>query len=77
MDTERERAVRELAYDLWERAGRPEGGAEGYWYEAERQLHEEEHGLREAAAPFEPESEAAAPLSAAPAKPARRPAPAR
>jgi hypothetical protein len=30
--------VRELAYRLWEQRGRPEGGAEEDWFEAERQL---------------------------------------
>jgi hypothetical protein len=30
--------VRELAYRLWEQRGRPEGGAEEDWLEAERQL---------------------------------------
>ena len=33
-DTER------LAYTLWERAGRPSGQAEQFWYEAERMLGE-------------------------------------
>jgi hypothetical protein len=32
------RSVRELAYRLWEQRGRPEGGAEEDWFEAERQL---------------------------------------
>jgi hypothetical protein len=31
-------SVRELAYRLWVERGRPEGGAELDWYEAERQL---------------------------------------
>jgi hypothetical protein len=31
--------VRELAYRLWVERGRPEGGAEADWFEAERQLH--------------------------------------
>jgi len=38
------RAVRELAYRLWEERGRPDHCAEGIWLEAERQLsrvHEE------------------------------------
>jgi hypothetical protein len=31
-------SVRELAYRLWVERGKPEGGAEKDWYEAERQL---------------------------------------
>lgn len=31
-------AVRRRAYELWEDAGRPEGGAEDYWYQAEREV---------------------------------------
>ena len=38
------RAIRELAYRLWEEQGREAGSAEAHWLEAERQLtrvHEE------------------------------------
>jgi hypothetical protein len=38
------RAIRELAYRLWEEQGRENGSAESHWLEAERQLtrvHEE------------------------------------
>jgi hypothetical protein len=31
MDEARERAVRERAHAIWEREGRPEGGAERHW----------------------------------------------
>ena len=60
MDSEREQRIRELAYELWEQAGRPSGGAEEYWYEAERRLRDEsDQGLREEPADFEAvESEA-------------------
>jgi hypothetical protein len=30
-----------LAYHLWEQAGRPEGKAEGFWWEAERQIKQQ------------------------------------
>ena len=40
MDLDRERRIREIAYDLWEQAGRPAEGADRYWYQAERQLQE-------------------------------------
>jgi hypothetical protein len=55
MDLDRERRIREIAYDLWERAGRPAEGADEYWYLAERQLQEEEGGapqLSEEPVPF-------------------------
>lgn len=37
-----EEAIRTRAYELWERAGRPDGGHEEHWLEAERQLRAEE-----------------------------------
>jgi len=33
-----ESRIRERAYALWEDAGRPEGGAEDYWHQAEREV---------------------------------------
>ena len=30
--------IRLRAYQLWQLAGRPEGGADEFWYEAEREL---------------------------------------
>jgi len=42
MDTEREARVRERAYAIWEREGRPEGGAEQHWAQAEAELRAEE-----------------------------------
>lgn len=54
MDSEREQRIRELAYTLWERAGGPPGGADEYWYEAERQLrYGPDDGLREEPGRFE------------------------
>ena len=56
MDSEREQRIRELAYTLWERAGGPTGGADEYWYEAERQLRDgPDQGLREEPGRFEDE----------------------
>lgn len=34
--------VRERAYQLWDQAGRPEGRQHEFWYDAERELGEEE-----------------------------------
>ena len=36
--------VRERAYAIWEREGRPEGGAERHWTQAEGELRAEEGG---------------------------------
>ena len=53
VDIERDSQIRELAYRMWEDAGRPEGGADEFWYAAERLLAEEHQGLREEPAEFE------------------------
>ncbi len=47
MDLDRERRIREIAYDLWEQAGRPAEGADQDWYRAERQLQEQGGGAPE------------------------------
>lgn len=60
MDTERDLQIRELAYRLWEDAGRPDGGADEFWYAAERLLADEDQALREEPAPFEGVAEEAA-----------------
>ena len=45
MDTGWEARVRERAHAIWEREGRPEGGAERHWAQAEAELRaEQEHG---------------------------------
>jgi hypothetical protein len=38
MDKETEQRIRERAYVLWENDGRPEGGAEAYWLQAEAEI---------------------------------------
>lgn len=61
MESEREQRIRELAYTLWEQAGGPPGGADEYWYEAERQLRDgADQGLREEPGRFEDEAGSAA-----------------
>ncbi|WP_454619404.1 DUF2934 domain-containing protein [Bradyrhizobium cenepequi] len=37
-----EQVIRARAYRLWEAAGSPKGEEERFWYEAERQLKEEQ-----------------------------------
>jgi hypothetical protein len=41
MDERWEQAVRERAYAIWEREGRPEGRAEQFWRTAEQELRAE------------------------------------
>jgi hypothetical protein len=56
MDAERDEKVHERAYATWEREGRPEGGAERHWAEAEEELRAEEQGGADpSAAPAAPE----------------------
>ena len=38
--SDEEQDVRELAYDLWDQAGRPEGEADHFWFAAKRKLAE-------------------------------------
>jgi len=38
---ERERVIRELAYQLWDSEGRPEGREEEYWRRAEARIEAE------------------------------------
>jgi hypothetical protein len=35
METDKQERVSRRAYELWEAAGRPEGDAESFWYQAE------------------------------------------
>jgi hypothetical protein len=46
MDIPTEEAIRSRAHELWDRAGKPDGQGDHFWFEAERQLREE--GLRDA-----------------------------
>ena len=34
--------IRDRAYQLWDQAGQPEGREQEFWYQAERELAEEE-----------------------------------
>ena len=42
-----EHRVRERAYEIWERAGRPEGKATEHWLQAEAEIAAEEAGLKQ------------------------------
>lgn len=44
MEDDRKKRIEERAYGLWEQAGRPEGGADEFWHQAER---EEDGGKEE------------------------------
>jgi hypothetical protein len=37
-----EAKIRDRAYQLWDQAGQPEGREQEFWYDAERELAEEE-----------------------------------
>jgi hypothetical protein len=50
IDMEREDQVRLRAYAIWEREGRPEGGAERHWARAEAELRAERQDRTEAPA---------------------------
>ena len=59
-----EKVIRELAYELWERAGRPEGRSDEFWFAARFELEcREETG------------ETAGVVTAAPPAPPRYPRP--
>jgi hypothetical protein len=42
-----EHRVRERAYEIWERAGRPEGKSTEHWLQAEAEIAAEERGLEQ------------------------------
>ncbi|MGC2412021.1 MAG: DUF2934 domain-containing protein [Stellaceae bacterium] len=42
-----EQRTRERAYEIWERAGRPEGKASEHWLQAEAEITAEEQGLEQ------------------------------
>ncbi|SMQ74523.1 Protein of unknown function [Devosia lucknowensis] len=42
MHTVDEDKIRDRAYQLWDQAGRPEGREQEFWYDAQRELAEEE-----------------------------------
>ena len=41
MEMDRERLIRERAYMIWEREGRPDGRADVHWFQALRELQAE------------------------------------
>jgi Protein of unknown function (DUF2934) len=42
-----EHRIQERAYEIWEKAGRPEGKAVEHWLRAEAEIAAEERGLEE------------------------------
>lgn len=67
MHTDREQRIRDRAYQIWEQHGRPEGGHEQHWLQAEREIDQEGRGNRTSSTGGE-----AAETSAETAKPKRR-----
>jgi hypothetical protein len=56
---DRERRLRELAYEVWEEAGRPAGQEERHWSEAEKRYATEQQSARPSGkAPAQPRSTA-------------------
>lgn len=78
MESEKEKRIRDRAYEIWEREGQPAGRHDEHWRQAEAELAAEtqsEEGA--AAAGNKPASDpadtsTAKPVPAAPAAPARR-----
>jgi hypothetical protein len=50
--------TRTRAYELWEQAGRPDGGAEDYWRQAEADLRNPMRAEKTATTPEEADAEA-------------------
>lgn len=65
---DRDTQVRERAYLLWEREGRPAGRADSHWHMAAREIDEADQ-------PAMPDPVEPTPAAAAPSKPARSPRP--
>ena len=42
-----EQRIQERAYEIWQRAGRPEGEAVDHWVQAEAEIAAEEKGLEQ------------------------------
>jgi hypothetical protein len=65
-----EKLVRAKAYELWERAGRPEGRGDEFWHAAKRELEAGASALEELENSVDPTAEAppAADATAASAK---------
>ena len=61
-----EKAVRELAYELWEQAGRPDGRSDEFWFAARAELESGAPAAekREADAPVPPPKASPAPAAA-------------
>jgi len=73
MESDREKRVRERAYQIWQREGDPHGRADEHWAQAEAEIElEDELAADRAAAGQKPRSEA--PLHGEPARKEKTPA---
>jgi Protein of unknown function (DUF2934) len=71
MESQRERRIRERAYQIWQREGEPHGRADEHWAQAEAEIElEQELAVDRAAAGQKPMTEA--PLPGEPARPERK-----
>lgn len=83
MESDKDRLIREKAYQLWEEGGRLEGAAEAHWAEAERSFAAGSEGSADLppaalsgappAAAKKPRKAAASETAPAEAKPAKAP----
>ena len=71
MDHDKERRIRERAYAIWEREGRPQGRDSEHWKEAEAEIAAEVEPVLGGSQPGNPARPAPEP-SAQPASPPRR-----
>jgi len=57
MATDQEERIRQRAYEIWEREGRPHGQDDAHWAMAVQEIQAEDGGVDDAADPAEPAGE--------------------
>ena len=72
-----EKLVREKAYELWERAGRPDGRNDEFWHAAKQELETELAAVEEVGQSLDPAAEAPPVAEGKPAPAKGGPAPRR
>jgi Protein of unknown function (DUF2934) len=72
-----ERLVREKAYELWERAGRPDGRNDEFWHASKQELETELAAVEEVGQSLDPAAEAPPVVEGKPAPANGGPAPRR
>lgn len=72
MESDREQRIRERAYEIWEREGRPQGRAAEHWARAAGEIAAETEGEPEAVSVAEGPAKTRSDGTTTPEKPARR-----